>query len=87
MEKIVKRIVSTVISFCARAMKIVLVVPAGTCRFYPSCSAYAQEALRVLPLHRAIFCIVKRLLKCHPFAQGAGYDPVPPITERPRCCE
>jgi putative membrane protein insertion efficiency factor len=86
MEKSGKQIATTVLSFFVGAIKTTLVVPRGTCRFYPSCSEYAREALATLPLQRACFCIVKRLLKCNPFVT-AGYDPVPHPTERRHCCE
>jgi putative membrane protein insertion efficiency factor len=46
------------------------------CRFEPSCSAYAEEALSRRPLFPAIYLIVRRVLRCHPFHPG-GYDPVP----------
>lgn len=46
------------------------------CRFYPSCSAYALEALQKYGGHRGGFLALKRLLRCHPFSKG-GYDPVP----------
>ena len=47
------------------------------CRFYPSCSAYALEAVRTHGAIRGIGLAVWRLLRCHPFHPG-GFDPVPP---------
>ena len=53
------------------------------CRFYPSCSAYAQEALAVHGALRGTALAIWRLLRCHPFHPG-GFDPVPdPIRHRP----
>jgi uncharacterized protein len=58
------------------------VLPAR-CRFYPSCSAYAQEALARHGAIRGTGLAVWRLLRCHPFHPG-GYDPVPdPSGHRP----
>lgn len=45
------------------------------CRFYPSCSVYAQEALEEKGFFQGIWLLGRRLLKCHPFHPG-GYDPV-----------
>jgi uncharacterized protein len=47
------------------------------CRFYPSCSAYALEAVRVHGAARGSWLAVRRLSRCHPFHPG-GLDPVPP---------
>jgi putative membrane protein insertion efficiency factor len=47
------------------------------CRFYPSCSAYALEALRTQGVLRGSWLALMRLLRCHPFHPG-GVDPVPP---------
>jgi putative membrane protein insertion efficiency factor len=47
-----------------------------TCRFTPSCSQYAKEAMNRYGAIHGIFLALKRLLKCHPFHAG-GYDPVP----------
>jgi putative membrane protein insertion efficiency factor len=46
------------------------------CRYTPSCSAYAEEAVQVHGAWRGGWLAVRRLLRCHPFG-GSGYDPVP----------
>jgi putative membrane protein insertion efficiency factor len=48
-----------------------------SCRFYPSCSAYALEAVQVHGALRGSWLAVRRLSRCHPFHAG-GLDPVPP---------
>lgn len=47
------------------------------CRFYPSCSAYAVEAISTHGVIRGVGLATWRLLRCQPFNRG-GYDPVPP---------
>jgi len=47
-----------------------------SCRFYPSCSAYAYEAIERHGALKGFFFAVVRVLKCHPFNPG-GVDPVP----------
>jgi hypothetical protein len=49
---------------------------AGSCRFTPSCSSYAIEALERYGAARGTWLAVRRVLRCHPFRR-AGYDPVP----------
>lgn len=48
-----------------------------TCRFYPTCSAYALEALEKHGAVRGSVLAARRIVKCHPFHPG-GIDPVPP---------
>ncbi|TEU07350.1 MAG: membrane protein insertion efficiency factor YidD [Candidatus Aminicenantes bacterium] len=47
-----------------------------SCRFFPTCSVYTQEAIRKYGFFRGILLGCKRLLKCHPFHPG-GVDPLP----------
>jgi putative membrane protein insertion efficiency factor len=48
------------------------------CRFYPSCSAYALEAVHNHGSLRGAWLALKRVLRCHPWRPG-GYDPVPQV--------
>jgi putative membrane protein insertion efficiency factor len=48
-----------------------------SCRFEPSCSAYALEALERHGARRGAWLSLRRVLRCHPF-HPAGFDPVPP---------
>ena len=50
-----------------------------TCRFYPSCSCYAEEAMQQHGAMSGSNITERRLLRCHPWHEG-GYDPVPPST-------
>ena len=47
-----------------------------SCRYYPTCSHYAAEAVAVHGPWRGSVMAVRRLLRCHPWG-GSGYDPVP----------
>jgi uncharacterized protein len=57
--------------------KTVLLGPAGHCRFQPSCSQYAVEALRTHGAAAGSWLAVKRVCRCHPWG-AFGEDPVPP---------
>jgi len=48
-----------------------------TCRYYPSCSEYALESLRIHGPVKGLLMGTKRILSCHPWG-GHGHDPVPP---------
>ncbi|MCC7305224.1 MAG: membrane protein insertion efficiency factor YidD [Alphaproteobacteria bacterium] len=47
------------------------------CRFHPSCSAYALEALERHGAIKGSYLAIKRLLRCHPWHRGRIHDPVP----------
>jgi putative membrane protein insertion efficiency factor len=49
----------------------------NNCRFYPSCSSYAQEAIATHGATKGSYLAVRRITRCHPWHEG-GVDPVPP---------
>ena len=52
----------------------------GQCRFHPTCSQYAIDAINIHGVFKGIRMAARRILRCHPWG-GSGYDPVPPS-----CC-
>lgn len=69
---------------------------AGCCRYTPSCSAYALEAVRTHGAFAGVWLAVKRIGRCHPWG-GCGFDPVPRVKSKAKpapsvemakgCCE
>jgi hypothetical protein len=50
-----------------------------TCRFHPTCSEYAVEALKTHGVLRGLWLAVRRVCRCHPWSPG-GHDPVPALS-------
>ena len=61
-----------------RAYQLILlpVLPAGSCRFHPTCSAYAMDAIGGHGPITGVWLAIKRISRCHPWGE-AGTDPVP----------
>jgi putative membrane protein insertion efficiency factor len=70
-------VIARVLMMLARAWQLgpSLVLPAS-CRFQPSCSAYAIEALGRYGARKGSWLAVRRIARCHPWG-GHGHDPVP----------
>ena len=49
----------------------------ASCRFYPTCSSFAVGTIEKYGVFLGGWLAIKRLLRCHPFSQQAGYDPQP----------
>lgn len=69
-----KKLLLTLIRFYMRHIS-----PAfpARCRFRPTCSAYAVEAISRYGAVKGGYLAIRRILKCHPFYKGDVYDPVP----------
>ena len=61
--------------------KMLLFGPLGRCRYAPTCSAYALEAVRLHGVLRGGWLALRRLSRCHPWG-GCGCDPVPQVGAR-----
>ncbi len=71
-EQALKKAIKLVLRFYQLGISPLL---GANCRFYPSCSHYALEALETFSLPKALLKIIWRVLRCNPFSAG-GYDPV-----------
>ena len=69
-----KRILLAMIRFYRRSISPYF---PGRCRFIPTCSAYAMQAINKYGAAKGLYLAIKRLLRCHPFYKGDPYDPVP----------
>lgn len=69
------------VAIIAAYQKLVSPVTGANCRYTPTCSAYASEALGLHGAIRGGWMALRRLGRCHPFRPG-GYDPVPGGAER-----
>ena len=76
------RLLALGIAVMIRAYQLIVapILP-PSCRFYPSCSHYAAEAIEQHGPWRGLVLALRRLLRCHPWG-GSGYDPVPPMPSR-----
>ena len=73
----VKRLPTPFILAVIRSYQLVIApLLVGSCRYEPSCSRYAEEAVLTHGALRGSWLGLRRVLRCHPFG-GAGFDPVP----------
>lgn len=70
----IKKLMLSLIRFYRKYLSSAKPVP--TCRFYPTCSSYALQAVEKYGALKGGFLALKRILRCHPFNPG-GIDPVP----------
>jgi putative membrane protein insertion efficiency factor len=75
--KLTNSLVSRIIILLITAYRTLIspILP-QSCRFYPSCSLYAIQALKKHGFIKGVYLAVRRIIRCNPFHEG-GYDPVP----------
>ena len=69
-----KRVLLAIVRFYRRSISP---YTPSCCRFTPTCSTYAMEAIEKYGAMKGGYLTLRRLLKCHPFYKGDPYDPVP----------
>jgi putative membrane protein insertion efficiency factor len=76
-KTLISKIIKALFIFLIRFYQVAISphTPAA-CRFTPTCSQYAIEALRKYGVIKGSFLAIKRILRCNPWG-GSGYDPVP----------
>lgn len=74
-----KNLLKKAIVFLIRTYQVTLSprFSGGACRYTPTCSQYAIEAIEIHGVFKGSLLAIKRILRCNPFFKG-GYDPVPP---------
>lgn len=75
MANFIKKIEIGSLKIGIRVLKTMLCVPDGSCRYTPTCSHYAQNAIYNHNILKASVLIIWRLLRCNPLNKG-GYDPI-----------
>ena len=71
-------IVISILSFYKKYISKILVALFGrACRYQPTCSIYAKEAIKKYGLGKGGLLFLKRLTRCHPYTNHSGFDPVP----------
>jgi len=81
MAHVEKAVVALLQLFIAGYRLLISPLLGPRCRYHPTCSAYAAEALTEHGLWRGSRLAVRRIVRCHP-GQPGGIDPVPPAVER-----
>ncbi len=72
-----RKIISKALIFLVRIYQVTISPLLGAnCRYSPTCSAYAVDALKIHGPFKGLWLAIKRIASCHPWG-GSGYDPVP----------
>ena len=75
--KIIKKVFSILFLFLIRFYQVAISpLKPPSCRFTPTCSQYAIEAIKKHGPFKGLYLAIRRILRCHPWG-GSGYDPVP----------